>query len=166
VLKINLGVAMCIIAAVSTVYYVFGGLKGVAWITLLHSAVQIVGISLILGVALYATGGMRPMMEGLPRNTSPGTATSAHRRSSPGQSAPPARSFRPSTSPKRSPGHPPTVLDNGDILLPIFYCNARPGEKWVGSYDTSAVRISSDGGKTWQEYQVPDSTGCVHMDVS
>ena len=62
--------------------------------------------------------------------------------------------------------HPPTVLDNGDILLPIFYCIARPGEKWVGSYDTSAVRISSDGGKTWQEYQVPDSTGCVHMDVS
>jgi predicted neuraminidase len=62
--------------------------------------------------------------------------------------------------------HPPTVLDNGDILLAIFYCNARPGEKWVGSYDTSAVRISSDGGKTWQEYQVPDSTGCVHMDVS
>jgi len=66
VLKINLGVAMCIIAAVSTVYYVFGGLKGVAWITLLHSAVKIVGISLILGVALYATGGVRPMMEGLP----------------------------------------------------------------------------------------------------
>lgn len=62
--------------------------------------------------------------------------------------------------------HPPTVLDNGDILLPIFYCNARPGEKWVGSYDTSSVRISSDGGKTWQEYPVPDSTGCVHMDVS
>ncbi len=62
--------------------------------------------------------------------------------------------------------HPPTVLDNGDILLPIFYCIARPGEKWVGSYDTSAVRISCDGGKTWQEYQVPDSTGCVHMDVA
>jgi predicted neuraminidase len=62
--------------------------------------------------------------------------------------------------------HPPTVLDNGDILLPIFYCNARPGEKWVGGYDTSAVRISGDGGKTWQEYPVPDSTGCVHMDVS
>jgi len=62
--------------------------------------------------------------------------------------------------------HPPAVLDNGDILLPIFYCIARPGEKWVGSYDTSAVRISCDGGKTWQEYQVPDSTGCVHMDVA
>ena len=43
--------------------------------------------------------------------------------------------------------HPPAVLDNGDILIPIFYCIARPGEKWVGSYDTSAVRISCDGGK-------------------
>jgi len=66
VLKINLPVAMCIIAVVSTVYYVFGGLKGVAWITLLHSAVKIVGVALILGVALYATGGVRPMMDGLP----------------------------------------------------------------------------------------------------
>jgi predicted neuraminidase len=61
---------------------------------------------------------------------------------------------------------PPAVLDNGDIVLPIFYCRTRPGEKWVGSYDTSAVRISGDGGRTWQEYEVPDSTGCVHMDVS
>jgi predicted neuraminidase len=60
---------------------------------------------------------------------------------------------------------PPAVLDNGDILLPIFYCHGRPGEKWVGSYDTSAVRISTDGGLSWQEYEVPDSTGCVHMNV-
>jgi predicted neuraminidase len=61
---------------------------------------------------------------------------------------------------------PPAVLDNGDWLLPIFYCNSRSGEKWVGSYDTSAVRVSSDAGQTWQEYPVPDSTGCVHMDIS
>jgi len=61
---------------------------------------------------------------------------------------------------------PPAVLDNGDIVVPIFYCHGRPGEKWVGNYDTSAVRISSDGGRTWGEYQVPNSTGCVHMDVS
>jgi predicted neuraminidase len=60
---------------------------------------------------------------------------------------------------------PPVVLDNGDILLPIFYCHGRTGEKWVGSYDTSAVRISTDGGVSWQEYGVPDSTGCVHMNV-
>jgi len=61
--------------------------------------------------------------------------------------------------------HPPAVLDNGDLVLPIFYCHGRPGEKWVGSYDTSAVRISSDGGTTWTEYAVPGSTGCVHMNV-
>ncbi len=61
---------------------------------------------------------------------------------------------------------PPAVLDNGDIVLPIFYCHGRPGEKWVGDHDTSAVRISGDGGRTWREYEVPDSTGCVHMDVS
>lgn len=60
---------------------------------------------------------------------------------------------------------PPAVLDNGDWVLPIFYCRARPGEKWVGSHDTSAVRISSDGGRTWSEHEVSDSTGCVHMDV-
>ena len=62
--------------------------------------------------------------------------------------------------------HPPAVLDNGDWVLPIFYCHVRPGEKWVGNHDTSAVRITSDAGKTWQEYEVPESTGCVHMDVS
>ena len=61
---------------------------------------------------------------------------------------------------------PPAVLDNGDWVLPIFYCHGRPGEKWVGSYDTSAVRISSDGGQSWEEHAVPESTGCVHMDVS
>ena len=60
---------------------------------------------------------------------------------------------------------PPTVLDNGDILLPIWYCHGRPGERWNGSYDTSAVRISSDGGVTWTEAEVPDSLGCVHMGV-
>jgi predicted neuraminidase len=60
---------------------------------------------------------------------------------------------------------PPVVLGNGDTLLPIFYCHGRPGEKWVGSFDTSAVRISTDGGLSWREYEVPNSTGCVHMNV-
>jgi SSS family solute:Na+ symporter len=66
VLKINLPVAMCIIAVVSTFYYVFGGLKGVAWVTMLHSGIKIIGVALILGVALYATGGIHPMVEALP----------------------------------------------------------------------------------------------------
>jgi solute:Na+ symporter, SSS family len=68
VLKINLPVAMCIIAVVSTFYYVFGGLKGVAYVTLLHTALKVVGVALILGVALYATGGIQPMVASLPPN--------------------------------------------------------------------------------------------------
>jgi predicted neuraminidase len=60
---------------------------------------------------------------------------------------------------------PVVVLDNGDWLLPIFYCQGAPGKKWVGDDDTSAVKISSDGGQTWSEYEVPNSTGCVHMNV-
>lgn len=60
---------------------------------------------------------------------------------------------------------PITVMPNGDWILPVFYCIAKPGEKWVGSYDTSAVMISADKGKTWQAVDVPNSTGCVHMNV-
>lgn len=56
-------------------------------------------------------------------------------------------------------------LANGDWLLPIFYCKTTPGEKWVGDHDYSAVKISTDAGKTWSEYVVPDSTGCVHMNI-
>jgi predicted neuraminidase len=40
-----------------------------------------------------------------------------------------------------------------------------PGQKWVGDRDTSAVRISADGGASWTEYEVPGSIGCVHMNV-
>ena len=57
------------------------------------------------------------------------------------------------------------ILDNGDWLIPIYYCKAPPGRKWVGDDDYSAVKISADQGKTWSEYVVPNSTGCVHMNV-
>lgn len=60
---------------------------------------------------------------------------------------------------------PVTVLRNGDWLLPVFYCVTTPGEKWVGDHDFSAVKLSSDGGKTWTEQVVPASTGCVHMNI-
>lgn len=66
VLKINLPVAMCIIAAVSTFYYVFGGMKGVAYVTVLHTGLKVVGVALILGVALNATGGIAPMVAAMP----------------------------------------------------------------------------------------------------
>ena len=60
---------------------------------------------------------------------------------------------------------PVVVLDNGDWLVPVFYCRTDPGEKWVGNNDISAVMISTDQGKTWREYPVPDSVGCVHMNI-
>jgi predicted neuraminidase len=60
---------------------------------------------------------------------------------------------------------PLTVLPSGRLLLPIFYCVRTPGEKWVGDRDYSAVMISDDAGQTWREAEVPDSTGCVHMNI-
>jgi len=58
---------------------------------------------------------------------------------------------------------PIVVLDNGDWLLPVFYCRSSPGRKWNGDDDTSAVKISSDAGRTWTDIDVPGSRGCVHM---
>ena len=60
---------------------------------------------------------------------------------------------------------PVVVLENGEWLVPVFYCRTQPGEKWVGNNDISAVRISADQGQTWSEYEVPNSVGCVHMNV-
>jgi predicted neuraminidase len=60
---------------------------------------------------------------------------------------------------------PIVVLDNDAWLLPVFHCRTQPGEKWVGDDDISAVRISSDQGRSWTEYTVPNSVGCVHMNV-
>ncbi|RMT90334.1 BNR/Asp-box repeat-containing protein [Pseudomonas amygdali pv. sesami] len=60
---------------------------------------------------------------------------------------------------------PPVVLDNGDWLLPVWYCITGPGEKWVGNHDVSAVMISTDQGHSWSRHDVPDSTGSVHMNV-
>lgn len=60
---------------------------------------------------------------------------------------------------------PIVVLDNGEWLLPVFYCHTTKGRKWTGHRDTSAVKISKDEGHTWEEYEVPNSTGCVHMNI-
>lgn len=60
---------------------------------------------------------------------------------------------------------PIVVLDNGDWLLGVFHCRTEPGVKWAGNNDDSAVRISTDQGKSWFEVAVPNSTGCVHMSI-
>jgi len=61
---------------------------------------------------------------------------------------------------------PITVLENGNWLLPVFYCRTQPGEKWVGNDDISAVKISSDQGNSWRDVEVPQSLGCVHMNIT
>ncbi len=80
------------------------------------------------------------------------------------------KSWGPSATLLDKPGtfirQPIVVLANGNWLLPVFYCTTRPGEKWVGNEDTSAVKISADCGKTWRDVAVPESTGCVHMNIT
>lgn len=60
---------------------------------------------------------------------------------------------------------PPIVLDDGAWVIPVFHCVSVPGAKWVGDRDISAVRISKDQGQSWSEHIVPNSLGCVHMNV-
>mgnify|MGYP003575009811 CR=1 FL=1 len=66
VLHLDLLWSMAIIAVVSTFYYFFGGLKGIAYVTLLHSAMKLLGIAILAAVALVATRGFAPMQAALP----------------------------------------------------------------------------------------------------
>ena len=60
---------------------------------------------------------------------------------------------------------PLIILENGVWLIPIFKCRTEPGERWVGNDDVSCVKTSRDQGETWTEIEVPNSFGCVHMEV-
>ncbi|KAJ5359213.1 uncharacterized protein N7496_011626 [Penicillium cataractarum] len=60
---------------------------------------------------------------------------------------------------------PIQVLKDGTWVVPIFKCRAEPGERWLGSDDISCIRISTDEGRTWSEREVPNSYGCVHMNI-
>lgn len=57
----------------------------------------------------------------------------------------------------------PFVREDGAWVLPLFRCNPRPGIRWTGAFDTAAVAVSQDAGKTWEVSDVPDSEGSVHM---
>lgn len=59
--------------------------------------------------------------------------------------------------------HPPVILDNEEIVLPAYYCLKSNTGFLVN--DFSVVKISSDYGKSWQEYEVPESAGLVHMSI-
>lgn len=60
---------------------------------------------------------------------------------------------------------PIVVLPDGAWACPVFLCRTQPGERWVGNDDISAVMVSEDQGSTWNRYDVPNSIGCVHMNV-
>ncbi len=60
---------------------------------------------------------------------------------------------------------PIVVTPDGEWLLGTFLCRTVPGVKWVGDDDVSALRISTDKGRNWCPIEVPDSLGCVHMNV-
>ncbi len=57
------------------------------------------------------------------------------------------------------------MLDNGNWLLPVFIAVPNPAKKWVGNDDISAVKISADGGHR-RDVEVPQSLGCVHMNIT
>lgn len=67
VMHIDLPVAALITAVVSTIYFAWGGLKSVAYVTILHSAVKLLGIGILVWVALSLTGGVAPMMQSMPK---------------------------------------------------------------------------------------------------
>ena len=66
VMRINLPTAAIITAIVSTVYFVWGGLKSVAYLTVIHSAVKLLGIAILVGVAWKLSGGIQPMAQNMP----------------------------------------------------------------------------------------------------
>lgn len=59
--------------------------------------------------------------------------------------------------------HPPIILENGDIILPVYYSlKSRTG--FLGN-DYSVVKISKDNGATWSEHEIDNSKGLVHMSI-
>jgi len=60
---------------------------------------------------------------------------------------------------------PVVILENGAWVIPIFKCRTEPGSRWVGNDDVSCIRASKDQGQTWSEVEVPNSHGCVHMEI-
>ncbi|RQS66496.1 sodium:solute symporter family protein [Burkholderia sp. Bp8963] len=68
VLRVNLPTAALITAIVSTIYFAYGGLKSVAYVTIFHSAVKLLGIGILVWVALSMTGGIAPMVHAMPQH--------------------------------------------------------------------------------------------------
>jgi SSS family solute:Na+ symporter len=66
VLKINLPTAALVTAFVSTFYFAFGGMKSVAYVSILHSGIKYIGVLIVTAVALHLAKGFAPMQQALP----------------------------------------------------------------------------------------------------
>lgn len=66
VFSVNLPIAYLVIAVVSTFYFAFGGMKSIAYVTILHTALKYFGVIAILVFALSQTGGITPMVQNMP----------------------------------------------------------------------------------------------------
>jgi solute:Na+ symporter, SSS family len=66
VLRISLPSAAVITAVVSTFYCAIGGMKSVAYVSIMHTTIKYVGVFIVLAVALNMTHGVRPMLAQMP----------------------------------------------------------------------------------------------------
>ncbi len=55
----------------------------------------------------------------------------------------------------------PFINEEGSIIVPIWFSNM----KEAFGLDYSAIKISTDDGISWNTVAVPDSYGCVHMNI-
>lgn len=66
ILGINLTLAMVVVGVVGTLYFCIGGMKSVAYVTMVHTFVKYLGLIVTLVVALMLTHGLSPVIHGLP----------------------------------------------------------------------------------------------------
>ena len=59
--------------------------------------------------------------------------------------------------------HPITVLSDGSWLFPVWYSSL--DETGQFGRDYSAIQLSTDEGRTWQEIEIPGSQGRVHASI-
>lgn len=59
----------------------------------------------------------------------------------------------------------PIVTADGRWLLPVFRCLKQGDLPWTGEADDAAIMVSTDQGATWHEHVLPESGGCVHMNI-
>src|ERR1700742_1762924 len=62
---LSLTTSSMLIAAVSTFYCIIGGQNSTAYVSLMHTLFKMLGVLIVLGVALYMSGGVAPVVEKL-----------------------------------------------------------------------------------------------------